>query len=360
MDSYRPYRGRGHISHRRRRRSGAMRDDDRTARRTARLVVCIAIFAIAVLMKLFFPETLQTIGDKLNTAVNYKAALATLGEGISGKKKFSTALGEAFTYAFTGTADEPEDAAPQTVDVQPGTATSPPDNAAGAFGENTAAVTGADAGSAETALNEAAAGAAPEEDTVQTFSETSSEPAPGTVGAAIRENSVPETEDAGQSFSDAVIAAFLQDQEQYSDYAIPAGVSFGMPKINIDYAAPVKGAVSSPFGYRVHPVDKTVKFHYGTDIAAKKGDAIAAFADGKVISAGESETMGNYVILKHGNVESVYAHCLKIYVKNGQTVKKGDKIGTVGNTGNATDTCLHFELRVSGAYVNPEFYIQWT
>lgn len=360
MDIYRPYRGRGNISHRRRRGSGAMRNDDRTARRTAKLIVCVAIFAVAALMKLFFPETLQIIGDKLNTAVNYKAALATLGEGISGKKKFVTALGEAFTYAFTGAADEPDDAAPPTGNDQTGMAPSPADSVSGASGEMTATVTGSDTESAVADRNETAADAAPEEETVQTFSETSSDPAPGTVGAAIRESTASEPSDAGQTFSDAVIAAFLQNQEQYSDYAIPAGVSYDMPKINFEYAAPVKGAVSSSFGYRIHPVDKTVKFHYGTDIAAKNGDAIAAFADGKVISAGESPTLGNYVIIKHGNVESVYAHCSKIYVKSGQTVKKGDKIGTVGNTGNATDTCLHFELRVSGVCVNPEFYLQWT
>jgi murein DD-endopeptidase MepM/ murein hydrolase activator NlpD len=337
-----------------------MRDDEKTARRTAKLVVCVLIFAIAALMKLFYPETLQFVGDKLNTTVNYKAALATLGEGISGKKKLVTALGEAFTYAFTGAADEPDDATQPTGNDQTGMAPSPSNSVSGASGKITDTDAGADTGGAVADRNETAAGDVPGEETVQTFSETSPEPAPGTVGAAIRESAASEAADAGETFSDAVIAAFLQDQEQYSDYAIPAGVSYGMPKINFDYAAPVKGAVSSPFGYRIHPVDKTVKFHYGTDIAAKNGDAIAAFADGKVISTGESPTLGSYVILKHGSVESVYAHCSKIYVRNGQAVKKGDKIGAVGNKGNATDTCLHFELRVSGVCVNPEFYVQWT
>jgi murein DD-endopeptidase MepM/ murein hydrolase activator NlpD len=111
----------------------------------------------------------------------------------------------------------------------------------------------------------------------------------------------------------------------------------------------------------VHPTDKTVKFHYGTDISAKTGTPIVAFADGKVITAGESGNLGKHVIINHAGVETEYAHCDKLFVTVGQAVRKGDKIASVGKTGNATESCLHFELRVSSIYVNPEFYIrQWT
>jgi murein DD-endopeptidase MepM/ murein hydrolase activator NlpD len=344
--------------------------DDKTVKRTVRLIVCVAIFVTAAFMKLVFPGTLQVIGDKLNTAVNYKAALATLGEGISGKKNFVTALGEAFTYAFTGSQPTAETHTPPASEthtqsaeepkVKPDTESAPAQTSADGFAnpESTAALNAANNKDAQTA----AAGASKTDsdmvsaspagnDAVQTFTEASPPAAPGTVGEAIQENA---------DFSNAVVAAFLEDQEQYSDYSIPAGVSFGMPKISVDYKAPVKGVVSSSFGYRVHPVNKTVKFHFGTDIDAKKGAPITAFADGKVISAGESKTLGNYVILKHGGVESEYAHCGKIVVTSGQAVKKGDRIATVGDTGNATESCLHFELRVSGVCVNSEYYIQWS
>jgi murein DD-endopeptidase MepM/ murein hydrolase activator NlpD len=159
--------------------------------------------------------------------------------------------------------------------------------------------------------------------------------------------------------SNALIAAFLESQEEYSDYAIPAGVTYEMPAIGISYQKPLEGEVTSPFGFRIHPTDKTVKFHYGTDIGAKKGTPVTAFADGKVLTSGESATLGKYVVLNHGHVETQYAHCDSISVADGQTVNKGDKIATVGDTGNATDACLHFELKINGQYVNPQYYVLW-
>jgi murein DD-endopeptidase MepM/ murein hydrolase activator NlpD len=117
--------------------------------------------------------------------------------------------------------------------------------------------------------------------------------------------------------------------------------------------------VSSSFGYRVHPTDGEIRFHYGTDIAADSGEQITAFADGKTIDVGTSDSLGNYVILRHGSIETQYAHCCEVYVQCGQAVKKGQAIAAVGATGDATNPHLHFELRVSGIYVNPEYYLTW-
>ena len=81
-------------------------------------------------------------------------------------------------------------------------------------------------------------------------------------------------------------------------------------------------------------------------------------ADGTVAAVGDSTSYGLYVIVKHENgVESLYAHLSEVCVKNGDTVKAGDRIGTVGETGNATAPCLHLELLVNGNYVNPGFYL---
>lgn len=283
-------------------------------------------------MKLAFPSALAAVGEKLNTVVNYKAALTTLGEGLSGEKKFTAALGEALTYAFS--AQPPGTPVSGQTENQGDEATSAP--------SASAAPTEGDAANEPTASGDA----------VQTFSEAD--------GSPVATNSDAKDADNEKSaVSNAIVAAFLQSQEEYSDYAIPAGVTYDMPKIGIAYTTPVKGVVSSPFGYRMHPTEKKVKFHFGTDIAASKGTEIDAFADGKVIAAGESTSLGNYVIIRHGSIESEYGHCSKLYVRSGQTVAMGEKIAAVGDTGNATEACLHFELKVSGVYVNPEYYIKW-
>ncbi|SHH52637.1 Peptidase family M23 [Sporobacter termitidis DSM 10068] len=350
MDKYRPYRGRGSTP-RRHRSSGAGTGADKSARRAIKLIICVALFGIAAFMKLVFPSTLQSVGDKLNSVVNYKAALATLGEGISGEKKFTAALGEAITYAFTGT---PPDAGGDAVQTSGAGTTDAPSAGPDSAGSGNAA-------SDSSAVGDQAAASPSDGASVETFAQdTPPTASPGKADSGSGDSDAAATSDDEKTFADAVIAAFQQDQEQYSDYSIPAGVSYAMPRIGISYVTPVKGVVSSSFGYRTDPADKTVKFHYGTDIDAKSGTSIAAFADGKVLAAGESATLGNYVLLGHGSVETEYAHCDKLYVEKGQAVKKGTKIATVGNTGNATGTYLHFELHVSGVYVNPEFYIQWT
>lgn len=282
-------------------------------------------------MKLAFPSALAAVGEKLNTVVNYKAALTTLGEGLSGEKKFTAALGEALTYAFS--AQPPGTPVSGQTENQGDEATSAPSASAAPAEGNAAEPT--------------ASG-----DAVQTFSEADGSPEATNSDAKDADNEK-------NAVSNAIVAAFMQSQEEYSDYAIPAGVTYDMPKIGIAYTTPVKGVVSSPFGYRMHPTEKKVKFHFGTDIAASKGTEIDAFADGKVIAAGESTSLGNYVIIRHGSIESEYGHCSKLYVRSGQTVAMGEKIAAVGDTGNATEACLHFELKVSGVYVNPEYYIKW-
>lgn len=293
-------------------------------------------------MKLVFPSTLAVIGDKLNSVVNYKAALTSLGEGISGEKKFATALGEAFTYAFTGGLDAPEDNAEQTQAVddtqtdQASTVTAASDSVA--EGDNNAAVT-------DTNANEDAAAVFAEDESTGADADSASN---ADADASVKSNE--------ETITNAIVAAFIQSQQEYSDYSIPAGVTYEMPRISVSHEKPLDGTVSSPFGYRLHPVDKVVKFHYGTDIAAKKGTPITAFSAGKVLAVGESTTLGKYAIIAQGDIETQYAHCGSLFVSSGQTVKMGDQVATVGDSGNATDSCLHFELKVNGVYVNPEYY----
>jgi len=116
--------------------------------------------------------------------------------------------------------------------------------------------------------------------------------------------------------------------------------------------------VTSGFGYRDHPLDGVVKFHYGTDLGAYDGDAITAFADGKVLSVQELNGYGLTVLLEHtGGFSTLYAHCSQILVKQGDSVKCGDRIALVGHTGVVTGPHLHFEIIYNGKYLNPEFYL---
>ena len=120
---------------------------------------------------------------------------------------------------------------------------------------------------------------------------------------------------------------------------------------------PLDGEITSYFGTRSDPFGSdSVETHLGIDVAG--GTDIYACADGQVEKVGESDSYGNYVIIRHsGKLESLYAHCEKIYVSEGDTVSAGDVIAKAGKTGNATGVHLHFEIRVNGERVDPLDYV---
>ena len=160
---------------------------------------------------------------------------------------------------------------------------------------------------------------------------------------------------------DAAYAAresFLQAQAAFSDHALPTNVSYDIPELPFSTTAPVSGQTSSGFGYRMHPIQQVVKFHYGTDFAASLGTDICAFADGTVLAASQDAGYGNYVKIDHGSgFVTLYGHCSELLVSAGQTVSAGQVIARVGSTGQATGPHLHFELIHEGVYLNPEFYL---
>lgn len=127
------------------------------------------------------------------------------------------------------------------------------------------------------------------------------------------------------------------------------------------YTWPVAGTttadVTSPWGYRIHPIFGTEKFHAGVDIAANSGTTIMAADAGTVLTAVYSSSYGNYVVISHGNgITTLYAHMSSMAVSAGQTVTKGQTIGYVGSTGWSTGPHCHFEIRVNGSSVNPLNY----
>jgi murein DD-endopeptidase MepM/ murein hydrolase activator NlpD len=121
---------------------------------------------------------------------------------------------------------------------------------------------------------------------------------------------------------------------------------------------PVHGRLSSPFGYRIHPIAKTRRLHAGQDIAAPTGTTIKAAASGIVISAGRRGGYGNCVVIDHGGgMSTLYGHCSRLFVKAGQRISQGQKIAAVGSTGYSTGPHCHFEVRIKGKPVNPRGYL---
>lgn len=121
---------------------------------------------------------------------------------------------------------------------------------------------------------------------------------------------------------------------------------------------PVKGRVTSPFGYRIHPVYGTRLFHNGVDIGANTGTPIVAVLSGSVEEAGYNDSYGYYVIVNHGkDFKTVYAHCSQLTVDEGERVTQGQTIGLVGSTGVSTGPHLHFEVRRGEYRVNPQWLV---
>ena len=117
---------------------------------------------------------------------------------------------------------------------------------------------------------------------------------------------------------------------------------------------PAEGEITSPFGWRTHPIFGTQRLHTGIDIGADYGDTVRAADGGVVIHSDWMGGYGNAVIIDHGNgISTLYAHNSQLLVDEGQSVSKGQAISRVGSTGYSTGPHLHFEVRQNGSPVNP-------
>ena len=124
------------------------------------------------------------------------------------------------------------------------------------------------------------------------------------------------------------------------------------------WPAPSYTRISDSYGWRMHPTLGVKKFHNGIDMAAPGGSPILAAYDGEVIAAGYSSSMGNYIMIDHGdNIITIYMHASALYVSAGTEVTRGQKIAAVGTTGRSTGNHLHFGVRVNGEYVDPMTYL---
>lgn len=148
-----------------------------------------------------------------------------------------------------------------------------------------------------------------------------------------------------QSKSYDEISKLLRSKEELLS-SIPAI----QPVSNLDLTR-----LASGYGYRIHPVYKTLKFHAGIDFTAPQGTDIYATGDGVVVRAdSRSRGYGNMVVIDHGfGYTTRYAHMYKMNVRPGQKIKRGELIGQVGNTGLSTAPHLHYEVLKDGKHVNP-------
>ena len=142
------------------------------------------------------------------------------------------------------------------------------------------------------------------------------------------------------------------DSEGDTSYYNEAGVSMRKAFLQapLDFTR-----VSSNFNpNRLHPIYKTKRPHRGTDYAAPRGTPVYAAGDGRIVEAGYNSANGNYVFIQHGeSFKTHYLHLNKRRVSNGDRVKQGQVIGTVGSTGSATGPHLHYEFLVNGVHRNP-------
>jgi murein DD-endopeptidase MepM/ murein hydrolase activator NlpD len=122
---------------------------------------------------------------------------------------------------------------------------------------------------------------------------------------------------------------------------------------------PVRGRITSPYGYRMSPFTGNRTFHSGMDIGSPLGTPIRAAMTGLVVSAGYDATFGNYVIISHhAGYRTMYGHMNAIRVKAGAYVGAGDLIGTVGSTGLSTGAHLHFTVYKNGRTTNPRLLLR--
>jgi murein DD-endopeptidase MepM/ murein hydrolase activator NlpD len=122
---------------------------------------------------------------------------------------------------------------------------------------------------------------------------------------------------------------------------------------------PVRGLVTSEFGWRQDPYGNGNQFHQGIDIATRDGKPIVAPADGLVVASEYRPEEGHYVSIEHGyGISTGYAHLSKPEVRQGMRVEKGQVIGYVGNTGRSTGSHLHYVVNINNIPVNPRSYLK--
>ena len=125
------------------------------------------------------------------------------------------------------------------------------------------------------------------------------------------------------------------------------------------WPAPSYTRISDDFGMRTHPTLGIRMMHNGIDLAAPGGSPILAAYAGTVVASAYSASMGNYIMIDHGDgLYTIYMHASRLSVSKGAEVTAGQTIGAVGTTGRSTGNHLHFGVRLNGSYVSPWNYLK--
>jgi len=162
----------------------------------------------------------------------------------------------------------------------------------------------------------------------------------------------------------------LVDANNLEDGTITVGQSLFIPNArlasatmqnfySVNFVWPVRGPISSPFGYRSNPFTGLRTYHSAMDIAIPLGTKVKATRAGTVADTGYNSVFGNYIILKHSNgYQSLYGHLSTIGVREGQSVDQGAVIGNSGNTGESTGPHLHFSIFQNGKALDPRKFLK--
>ena len=303
-------------------------------RHLIQLVACGSIFVLLVAVKLLLPGRMAQVNAKLTGMleqnIDVQAVFSAVGRAVSGEADVDVALQDMYQAVF----DPQEDSAVEVSAPAGGEAVSL--QLPAAIAPLRAFRTGT--GSSDGWLDLPAAAS-------QTAETTQTAEADQTAETA---------ETASQGAAEASTLAYVL----YSDQNLPDNVCLEQALLGFDYCTPVMGTLTSDFGYREHPVEGEERFHYGIDIGAAAGTEIGCFADGTVTAVGESSSYGKYITVAHeGGYSTLYAHCSRIIASSGASVKEGDVIAEVGETGVATGPHLHFELHEGSQYLNPIYYV---
>lgn len=309
---------------------GAERRERMAARERVRLLqlaVCAVLFTVVFVGKGVFPQRLAQLQGELQSVLSsdtdFRAALADLGESLSGQESVLGGLGEFCVQVF-GPSAEGEALQDSLVRVQ---------GAQDFLNQQT--------GTAEQAAYYLHLDQVPAE-----WLSLGEEPQEEAAAVPVPEETVP-------------AVGTVVWQANYSGTPLPENYTMDYISLgDLQTVTPVLGHLRSEYGYRDHPVDGEYKFHNGVDIGGQEGDPIGAFAAGTVDYIGENDDYGLYLQIDHGNgIKSFYAHCSKLCVSQGQVVAAGEKVAEVGSTGVSTGPHLHLELKWNGIHLNPVYYV---
>ena len=166
------------------------------------------------------------------------------------------------------------------------------------------------------------------------------------------------------SFKNVVQETFspsVEDGAGETDSTTGEKADFSPVFLTVNFENPIKVvSITSKFGYRISPITNKYSLHTGFDIAAPENTRIYSAYSGIVEKSEYHEINGNYIVIKHSDtLKTTYNHCNKLLVKEGETVRKGDVIALVGQTGYATGNHLHFEVLLNGKYINPLYVLSY-